>query len=486
MKTASSSWYAMSATDLATHLGIIVVALLLTAPGISSRGDVAGIGTTICLLGAGGTALVATIAYLFARERGQAAAPHTGMREWIVKRGILYVLTQAPVIGIFCGFFFRIVPFGSASIGEIVAFFVLFTWVAHRKGVSSDPDEPVHHLARYTLWAALPCAAFSLARIPTHLGFGFAYWHPWYDFGSELSGLPPNHYPALLAGALLYTLDGLVLTLGYYILFQHRSLTNAILYVGFYISSMYCFTFPAYVRIGMKSPPAWHVVVFWAHIAMSVAAWYIPRFFERTWPRLQLRARSATIAVLGTAIVAPYAYAAFQSSALQWPKQHAIDADLFGRRDLLVATDRVVIAVTGHETRYELAMQLGPRSYKNWVNRLRVLDVQRVEVDGRLLRDGHPIAWCTGYTAELPRINEAAFEPDFPAQVRAHDIAELPLHCVGPSAVVRNEGEAELVSLDWHASATLIGDRESAERTFTGSRQLRIIWPATITATEQR
>jgi hypothetical protein len=111
---------------------------------------------------------------VFARKRGQAAAPRLGIREWIVKRGILYVLTQAPVIGIFCGFFFRIVPFGTAAIGEIVAFYVLFTWVAHRKGVSIDPDEPVHQLAHYTIWALVPCVAFSLARIPTHLGFGFA------------------------------------------------------------------------------------------------------------------------------------------------------------------------------------------------------------------------------------------------------------------------------------------------------------------------
>jgi hypothetical protein len=476
----------MSASDLVTHLGIIIIALLLIAPGVSTRSEAAGIGTTICFLGAGGTAVVAAIAYVFARKRGQAAAPRLGIREWIVKRGILYVLTQAPVIGIFCGFFFRIVPFGTAAIGEIVAFYVLFTWVAHRKGVSIDPDEPVHQLAQYTIWALVPCVAFSLARIPTHLGFGFAYWHPWYDFGSELSGLPSNQYPALLAGALLYTLDGLVLALGYYILFQHRSLTNAIIYIGLYISSIYCFTFPAYVRIGMKSPPVWHVVVFWAHIAMAVAAWYMPRFFERTWPRLGLRARGASIAVIGVALAGPYAYAAFQSSALQWPKQHAIDAELFARRDLLAATDRAAIAVIGHEVRYDLAMQLGPRSYKNWVNRLRVVDVQRVEVDGRLIRDGRPIAWCTSYTAELPRINDDAHEPNFAARVRAHDIAELPVRCVGPSAAVGKEGDAELVSFEWRASATLIGDRESVERTFAGSRRLRLVWPATITAADPR
>src|SRR5262249_39679545 len=115
MKTTSSTWYSLSASDLATHLGIIVVAILLIAPGLINRGDVGGIGTMICLLGAAGTALLAVLAYLFARNRGQTEAPRTMVREWIVKRGVLYVLTQAPILAIFSGFFFRLIPFGLAA-----------------------------------------------------------------------------------------------------------------------------------------------------------------------------------------------------------------------------------------------------------------------------------------------------------------------------------------------------------------------------------
>ena len=473
MNNTSSSWYELSASDLATHLGIIAVAMALVTPGMIGRGEVGGIGTMICVLGAIATALLAVLAYVYARMRGQSAAPRLAMREWIVKRGLIYVLTQAPIFAIFSGFFFRVIPFGLAVIGEVVAFFVLLLWVAHRKAVSDDPDEPAHHIVRYALYALVPCVVFSLARIPTHLGFGFAFWHPWYDFGSDLTGLPPNHYPSLFAGAVLYSLDGVVLALGYYVLFQKRSLANAILYIGLYVSSIYCFTFPAYARIGMQSPPAWHAVVFWAHIAMGVAAWYVPRFFERTWPRLRTPARSAAVIALASMLAGPYMYAVLQSRALQWPKQHAIDTALFARDDLLTAPDHAVVTVAGEEARYELALQLGPRSYKSWVKRVRMLDVQGLEVTGRLLRDGGVIAWCTGHVAELPRINEAAFEPDFADLVRHHDIADIPVRCMGSSAGLHAEG-IEPATLEWTASATLIGDRESTTRSFGGSHLLYV------------
>src|SRR6185295_14001156 len=110
MNKMSSPWYGLSATDLATHLGIIAIAMLLVAPGLVSRGEVGGIGTMICVLGAGGTALLAVLAYLHARTRGESAAPRMTLREWIAKRGLIYVLTQAPIFAIFSGFFFRIIP----------------------------------------------------------------------------------------------------------------------------------------------------------------------------------------------------------------------------------------------------------------------------------------------------------------------------------------------------------------------------------------
>src|SRR5205823_372205 len=140
--------------------------------------------------------------------------------------------------------------------GVVAAFFAMAVWVSYRRSraAATGTDEPAVHFHRYALYAAIPCVLFSVARIPTHLSFGFAYWHPWYDFGSELSHQPLHHYPSLFTGALLYTMDGLALTIGYYVLFQRHSLTNALLYLCLYISAQYCFTFPAYARIGMPSP----------------------------------------------------------------------------------------------------------------------------------------------------------------------------------------------------------------------------------------
>jgi heme/copper-type cytochrome/quinol oxidase subunit 2 len=465
----------MSATDLVTHVVIVGGALLLIAPGLVRRSEVGGLGTSICLIGAAATIVLALLAYAFARSREQDAAPRLSVREWFAQRGFLYMLTQAPIAAIFSGFFFRVLPFAFAVLGAVAAFFVLAMWVSYRKRRSTSADEPIHHLHRYALWALVPCVLFSIARIPTHLGFGFAYWHPWYDFGAELTKLASHHYPSLFTGAMLYTLDGIVLTIGYYVLFQRRSLVNAILYLCLYLSSLYCFTFPAYARIGMPSPPLWHGVVFWAHLVMAVGAWYTPRFFRLTWPRLRWPGRAAALSVIAILIVAPYAYAAVRANDLQWPRQQRIDSETFARKDLLSAPSRIAATTVGEEARYEIAMKFGPRSYKTWVNRTRMLDAERIKIDGKLVHAGRTIAWCAGYVAALDDINEAAVDPDYMARVRAGDHADIPVHCFGPAAAAREIAATDLIEIEWRGEATLIGDRESEVHAFHGTRAAQVI-----------
>ena len=118
----------------------------------------------------------------------------TAFRDWIHKRGILYALTQTPILALLLGFFLKLAPYPVTIFAVLLSFVALPIWVAHRKAVSADPEEPVHHLPRYALWALLPVPIFSLVRIPTHYLFGMAYWHPWYDFGSALTGLPVNQF----------------------------------------------------------------------------------------------------------------------------------------------------------------------------------------------------------------------------------------------------------------------------------------------------
>src|SRR5262249_34376939 len=163
----------MTAGDLVTHLGIISAALIVVAPGLVSRGEVGGIGTSICVIGAAATAALAIAAYRVARRRAGGEPRKLLPREWVAKRGSVYGLTQAPVAAIYSGFFSRVLPCGLAAIFVIVSFFLLFVWASYRRTRSTDPDEPVHHLHRYALWALVPCVLFSVARIPTHQGFGF-------------------------------------------------------------------------------------------------------------------------------------------------------------------------------------------------------------------------------------------------------------------------------------------------------------------------
>src|SRR4051812_10770892 len=77
--------------------------------------------------------------------------------EWFVKRGILYLLTQTPMFALYAGYFFRWMPYATATaFSVLLAFAVLPIWVIVRKNRSPDPDEPVHHLSRYALYALVP------------------------------------------------------------------------------------------------------------------------------------------------------------------------------------------------------------------------------------------------------------------------------------------------------------------------------------------
>jgi len=111
-----------------------------------------------------------------------------GVLEWLLKRGILWGMTQTPLLAILGGVFFHIAPYPFMALPMLASFVALPMWVSYRKKVSIDPDEPVHHLHKYALWALAPAAVFSVVRIPLHYTIGIIYWHPWYDFGSALTG----------------------------------------------------------------------------------------------------------------------------------------------------------------------------------------------------------------------------------------------------------------------------------------------------------
>src|SRR5262249_7277719 len=159
------------------------------------------------------------------------------------ERGVLFALTQAPIAAVLGGVFFRIVDYPVAILAVLLSSVLLPAWIAYRKSRSTDPAQPVHHPPPYLLFATVPCAVFSVVRIPAYAWLKIPYWHPWYEFGARLTGAPDSQYASLGPGALLYTLQGCSLGLGYYVLFKRHSLLNAVLFLGGFLSSNYSFVF---------------------------------------------------------------------------------------------------------------------------------------------------------------------------------------------------------------------------------------------------
>lgn len=396
----------------------------------------------------------------------------SGVFNWIQKRGILYALTQTPLLAILVGFFFRLAPYPVMMFSVLIAFAALPIWISYRKKVSTDPTEPVHHLHKYALWAFVPFTIFSLVRIPTHYLFGMAYWHPWYDFGSALTGQPANQISSLVPGALLYSLQGYSLTVGFYILFRRHSLINALLYICVFDTSIYSFIFPAFARVGMASPPRWHAVAWIAHACMGVATWAMPKFWESKWPNLGASTRLTSLLFIGAIVITPYGFPFYRAIVWQFPKQHQIDKALFDRPSLLRVVSPPVLASLSDEAVYELRMSFGPRTFKNYVGRLRQLDARDLEVTGTIQAQGQTLAICHLSRTELPSPNKIDHdEALFLERLRELDTFEMVVKCVGSRDMARNFKSTSGTELKWKATVKLVGDREEAVRSFASTEK---------------
>src|SRR5204863_140405 len=84
----------------------------------------------------------------------------------------------------------------------------------------TDPDEPVHHLHKYALYALAPYVVYGLAREVGYYVVHVPFWSTWYSFGNRLTGQPVNQYPSLISGTILHSLQGYVLALGFYLIDQ--------------------------------------------------------------------------------------------------------------------------------------------------------------------------------------------------------------------------------------------------------------------------
>ena len=476
----------MKANDFWVHVGISTFAFCLHLPLVVKHLLLRGVdlNTSLFVVGLTGIVVVALLARLLsvvfpAKKAEVDAAPSPSqpssavgsIKEWIVKRGVLFALTQAPIFAIVGSSLFLGLAKYSVTVFAIIISFAAFpVWIAYRKSRSDDPDEPVHHLHRFALYALIPMAAFSVARFPTNFLFGMAYWHPWYDFGNALTGQPTNQFTSLLPGSLLYSLQGYSLSMGFYILFKRHSFFNAVLFLCVYLSSVYSFVFPVYGRIGLPSPPVWHATVWWAHFWMAVGAWGMPKFWQKVWPSLRRPVRVASVLTIAVTVASPAAFAVWRAQVWQFPKQHQIDEASFKRATLDAEPGTVtLVSAEGSEARYRFTLRFGPRGYKNYVNRRLALEAKGLEVSGRLMSNGAAIAHCTAHVDHIEsprRFLEAPYEYD--AKLKEMDYAEIPVECFGPVAEAQRTAGAP-VNLQWSARITLVGDREERVRGFGGA-----------------
>jgi hypothetical protein len=390
------------------------------------------------------------------------------LRDWVLERGVLYVLTGTPIIAIIGGLFYRILPYRFLLVFVLAAFVILPIWTSYRRRVSTNPDEPAHHLHKYGLWALAPAAMFSVSRIPLHYAFGIIYWHPWYDFGNALTGTPLGRPDTLLVGGILNLLQGWAMGLGFYILFKRHSLINALLYIAVWISGLYSFDFATYSRVGLKSPPYWHASMAWAHFWMALTLWFMARFAARTWPRLALPGRAGSVAVLALIVLIPSVFAQWRAATWEFPRETRIDTAAFNRAGLVLIPGTLTRRPASTDAQYGFTLRFGPRDYRNWFNQTRSLDAGSITVTARLSGQGQTLAWCTANVDRLPSANGVTRPQDFPAVMKTLTYTDIPVLCNGPAP----PAASAQVTLDWTTQMTLIGGREQQRRQYTGNETI--------------
>lgn len=393
----------------------------------------------------------------------------TSLREWIVKRGVLYVLTQTPMISMLLGFYWRLLTLPVAFLVTVVPAFVLLpAWVVLRKSRSTDPDEPVHHLHKYALYALAPYVVYGLAREVGYYVVHVPFWSTWYSFGNRLTGQPVNEYPSLISGTILHSLQGYVLALGFYILYRRHSLLNALIYVWIFLSTIYSWIYPLFFLA--LYPIKFYVFAWWAHFWMAITAWYAPRklYDPALWKRLRnSRAKAAATSVIVLIYALPFAWVYWQAATWQFPTQHAIDQTAFTRAKVALHSSPALIK-QGQEARYRFILRFGPRSYIDYTGLAKDLDAKPVTVTGHLLQQGEIVAWCSAYIPSLESSGGITNPAVYFATVRKMDYSDFPTDCLGPISATARLRNGDTVQLQWTANLNLIGDRESQLRTFSG------------------
>jgi hypothetical protein len=403
-------------------------------------------------------------------------------RRWIVKRGILYALTQTPMIALLVGYFFDWLTFPVAfSVIVIPAFVALPIWVLLRRNQSRDADDPAHHFHKYAVWALVPFVVYNVSRVPMHFLFGVVFWDRWFDYGYQLTGEAQSEFSSLIPGMILHSLQGYVLVLGFYVLFKHHSLRNSLLYNFVFLSAMYSWIFPNFAMVATYPPSfAWYFTVWWAHFWMAIAAWLMPRLdVAGMWSRLHgPMAKALAIAACLLLWLSPNLVVFWRVAAWQHPQQDSIERQALDEARVgltgaprLIAVEDVSGASGAREARYGFALRLGPRVYEDYSPAPRAVDAAAIDVTGRLLHRGGVIAFCDKALASLESPNTYRTPEQYFPALEEMNFTEIPVTCSGPPEPAERltaEGRRDVL-LQWRASLTLMTERNEAKKRFAGT-----------------
>ena len=393
----------------------------------------------------------------------------TPIAKWIVKRGVLFLLLQMPVLALFGGFLLRVTTLPIAMFGVFISFAVFTVWVSYRITVSDDPDEPVHHLHRYALYALVPVVIFSIVQIPMFFAGDLVYWQTWYTFGAQLTGEPGAQLGTLAAGMVMYTLVGMGLAMSFYVLFRRHTLLNALLFLGGALPAIFLYVFPVLSVPDAQMGPAWYVTHWPAYMVMALTAWAVPIFWTRAWPVLRRGARVPVLAGLALLLAMPYALAMERAANWQFGEQQRIDQAAFDR--VTVQPGRQLAfagAEDGQTARYTFELTLDRGLYTNTAGASRAVDAGPVNVEGQLVAGGTPVAWCTGHVAKQPSPNTIRDPVAFAAATRQLKPVVVPVSCAGPADAITAACATGDVSAQWSMDAALSGERTTQRRQFTG------------------
>lgn len=233
---------------------------------------------------------------------------------WFQKRGILYLLTQAPMIAFIVGYLLGWTSFLIASLASFVALAVgLPRWVRYRRRRAQDRNDPAHHASRFAMMALVPVAEYDFVRIPNFYLLESPYWDRWFDFGHELTGASLTSWSALIVGTLVHYLQGWSLAFGFYVLFPRHVLPGALVYLFAFLTLTYVVLFVRYA--GSELTVSFVYKVAWDHFWMAIAAWGMAELMRH---RAREPAFLATPSVLSVGVLiclVPFAFAFWQGGS---------------------------------------------------------------------------------------------------------------------------------------------------------------------------